>query len=152
MKNWRADQIQSIFAIFHVRIFSDILHTDSHECENVMLCSRPQIVSAKWLHDIQFQKRVSFVILALALYWYETCSCGKLWLMSLGIVAMNGPTDEWIQSTGVMVINRGRSKYLERTCPYAPLSTADLTEVLHLVQTWASAVYSFRCPIQYWNF
>jgi hypothetical protein len=48
----------------HIRILSDILHTDSLEYEEVTLFRMSQVV-----HNIQFQKTVIFIGLALYLYW-----------------------------------------------------------------------------------
>jgi hypothetical protein len=58
-------QIWSMHPTFHIRILSDILHTDSFEYEEVTLCKVSQVV-----HNIQFQKTVSFVSLAVYL-----CCC-----------------------------------------------------------------------------
>jgi hypothetical protein len=77
MKTLTEDQIQSMLAVFHVRTFSDILHTDSCKYEDVTLCSGHKLCQ---LHDCMTSnfRRLSFLSLALDLYWRETYSWGKV--------------------------------------------------------------------------
>jgi len=70
-------------AVFHIKILSDSLHTDSVEYDDATLCRGVQVVSSKWLHNIQFQKTVIFISLAVYSHLYYTYCWGTMWLSSL---------------------------------------------------------------------